>query len=72
MKLVNRLENRIVQAVLAGRTDPSAIQRLTALSDMGKYKMERIYKRIADAKRKKKLTNELEQVKTGAFKQCLN
>ncbi len=59
---INKLENRIVQAVLAGRNDPSALQRLTKLSKMGNYNMNRIKKRVADAKREKKLTNELEQV----------
>tara|TARA_B100000900_G_scaffold158764_1_gene134953 strand:- start:1892 stop:2557 length:666 start_codon:yes stop_codon:yes gene_type:complete len=59
---INKLENRIVQAVLADRNDPMALQRLTKLSKMGKYNMNRIKKRVADAKREKKLTNELEQV----------
>ena len=59
---IDKLEKRIVQAVLAGRNDAKAVQRLTKLSKLGKYNMKKIKKRVADAKRKKKLTNELKQI----------
>ena len=59
---IDKLEKRIVQAVLAGRNDARAVARLTKLSKMGKYNMKKIKKRVADAKRKKKLTNELKQI----------
>ena len=59
---IDKLEKRIVQAVLAGRNDAKAVGRLMKLSKMGKYNMKKIKKRVADAKRKKKLTNELKQI----------
>ena len=55
---IAELEKQAIDAIMAGRNNPSALQALTKMSKLGKYNMNRLKSKVKKAKQQKKVTTE--------------